>query len=62
MIASDVVKLIYIAYWVFFAVVVWRLEKRIKGLENDLEESEKQVEKYRDILARNQKNSVSKNG
>ena len=33
--SSRIVMLVYVAYWVFFLVVVWRLEKKIGELERE---------------------------
>lgn len=50
MTTSSVMWMVYIGYWVFLGVIVWRYERRVRDLEDTVERFKKDLIFYRDAF------------
>lgn len=59
---SGVMWVVYIGYWIFLGVVVWRYERRIGELEDTVERFKKDMIFYRDAFYKKLRKDGEKRG
>lgn len=59
---SGVMWVVYVGYWIFLGVLIWRYERRVRELEDMVERFKKDLTFYRDAFYKKARKEGEKRG